>query len=165
MEIITEILRYPFMQRALVAGLALGILTAVLGVFVMLRRMAFFSEGIAHASLAGLMPLPFAILWALLVALFIYWFEHSTKLTTDTLIGIFFSSSMALGVLLMSFTQGYQPEIFSYLFGSILAISQIDLWVILALSLVILVWIFSSLRPLTYMSLNKDSASVAGVKT
>ncbi len=161
---------YPFMQRAFVSGALLAVLLAALGVFVTVRKMAFFGDGIAHSSLAGiavamlagLAPLPVALVWALFVALLIWRLERSTRLPSDTLIGVFFTASMALGVVLMSFSRGYQPELLSYLFGSILTIQSGDLLVTAALSLVIMGWLFLSFRSLTYMSLAEDSAAVAG---
>ena len=168
---ILDLLTYPFLQRAIIAGLLLGLLLACLGVYVTLRRLAFFGDGIAHASLAGiaiallsgLAPLPVALLWALLVAMFIFYLEKKVKLPTDSLIGILFTASMALGVVLMSFTPGYQPDLVSYLFGSILSIQTADLWITAAITAIILTWIFISFRGLTYASLAEESAAVSGV--
>lgn len=171
MELITEMIAQPFMQRALLAGVALSALLAALGIFVTLRKMAFFGDGIAHASLAGIAiavlagysPLPVAMAWAVAVAIAIFVLERSTRLTSDTLIGIFFTASMALGVVLMSLTQGYQPELITYLFGSILSVRPGDLALMLGTSAVILLWLASSFRELTYMSLAEENAAVAGV--
>ena len=173
MQTIIEMLSYPFMQRAFIAGIFLGLLLASLGVLATLRKMAFFGEGIAHASLAGIAlaifagmsPLPIAIAWAVLVAVIIYWLERSTQLSSDTLIGILFTASMALGVIIMSQTAGYQPELISFLFGSILTIRPSDLWVIGLCSVIILAWLIPSLKQLTYLSLNEDAARIAGMKT
>ncbi len=166
-----DMLSYPFMQRAFIAGVVLAVLLASLGIFVTLRKMSFFGDGIAHSSLAGiavavlagLTPLPVALVWALLVALLIWRFERSTRLSSDMLIGVFFTASMALGILLMSLTSGYQPELVSFLFGSILTIQPIDLTLIVALSAVIMVWLIASFKRLTFMSLAEDSANVSGI--
>lgn len=166
-----ELFTLPFMQRALIGGSVLGLLLACLGVFSTLRKMAFFGEGIAHASLAGiaialllgLTPLPVAILWAIFIAVSIFLLERFTKLPSDTLIGILFTSSMAFGVLLMSFTNGYQPELLSFLFGSILAVRTIDIIIMILATAIILIWLLRSLRQLTYLSLNEDSARVSGI--
>jgi zinc transport system permease protein len=166
-----EMLSYPFVQRAFIAGLLLAVLLASLGIFVTLRKMAFFGDGLAHSSLAGiaialllgLAPLPVALMWALVVALAIYLIERSTRLPSDTLIGIFFTASMALGVVLMSFTKGYQPELITYLFGSILGVRQSDLMLIVAAAAPIMAWLIASFRELTYLSLAEENAHVAGV--
>lgn len=161
------------MVRAMFAGSLLAALLAGLGVFVTLRRMTFFGDGIAHSSLAGIAiavligtsPLPVALAWAVGVALVIWKLERTTRLPTDTVIGIFFTASMALGVVLMSFTRGYQPELVSYLFGSLLAIREGDVMLIGLLTLVVLVWLALSSRQLAFMSLADENARVAGVRT
>lgn len=171
MEQLVAMFDYPFMQRALLAGMILGVLLPSLGIFVTLRRMTFFSDGIAHSSLAGiaiavlagLSPLPVALAWGIAVALLIFWLERSTRLPSDSLIGIFFTASMALGVVLMSLTTGYRPELLSFLFGSILAVQTTDLLVIICCAAAILAWEMLSFRQLTYLSLSEESAIVSGV--
>lgn len=173
MNFFLELFQFPFMQRAMIAGFILGILLACLGVITALRKMAFFGEGIAHASLAGVAigvlagfsPLPIAILWAIIVAISIFLIEQKTKLSSDTAIGIFFTASMALGVIMMNFTTGYQPELVSFLFGSILTITTPDLIIIAILSFIILAWFFTYLKQLIFLSLSEDQAFVAGIDT
>ena len=171
MDAVLALFHFPFMQRAIIAGAFLGILFACLGVLATLRKMTFFGEGVAHASLAGIAiailagvaPLPFAMAWAVIIAIVIFFLERSTKLASDTVIGILFTASMALGVILMNFSHGFQPELLSFLFGSILAIQTIDLIVIGVTSTIILAWFFTYLRQLTFLSLNQEGAYVAGV--
>ena len=166
-----EFLSYPFMQRAVIAGLFLGILLASLGVIVTLRKMAFFGEGIAHASLAGIAiavltgisSLPVAIVWSVILALLIFALEHRTHLSTDAVIGIFFTFSMAIGVVIMQLIPGYQPELISFLFGSILSISVADVLVTVGCTLVILSWYYLSRRQLLFLSLSEEQAIVSGV--
>lgn len=168
-----ELLQFPFLQRALVTGVLLALLLSLLGVFASLRGMAFFSEGIAHASLAGIAiailagvaPLPIALLWGVLVALGLFVLERRSVLSSDSLIGIFFTSSMALGVILMSLTQGYQPELLSFLFGSILTTNVTDLWVTLLATVLILAWLVPTLPQMTFLCLSEELAQVRGVKT
>jgi len=168
-----ELLQYPFMQRALIAGAFLAILLALLGVFVILRRMAFFSDGIAHASLAGVAigiilsqnPLLVAILFSILFALIIYFIEKKFSLASDAVIGIIFTSGMALGVMLMSLQPGYQPELMSFLFGNILAINQHDLWIILSIGIVVIAFTVYYLRQLILLALDESTAYTSGVKT
>jgi zinc transport system permease protein len=166
-----DILTHPFMLRALLSGALLAALLASLGIFVTLRKMAFFSDGIAHASLAGIAiailcgwaPLPVALAWAAAIALIIWRLERQTRLSSDTMIGIFFTASMALGVILMSYTRGFQPELLSYLFGSILAIRDADVVMTAVFTAAILAWLTLSFRQLTYLSLAEESAVVRGV--
>lgn len=172
MSTLVELLTLPFMQRALVGGVLLAVLLASLGVIATLRRMAFFGEGIAHASLAGLAiavltglaPLPIAVAWALLVALVIFILEKRTTLPRDTVIGILFTASMSLGVVLMSFMHGYQPELLTFLFGSILAVDTMDILFIAIATAIILTGLAANARSLVLVSLNEDSARVAGIR-
>jgi zinc transport system permease protein len=166
-----ELLQLPFMQRALVAGLVLGVLLSYLGIFVTLRKMAFFSDGIAHAALAGaaiglltrFSPLLSALLFSMLLAALVYWLEKKSSLSSDAIIGILFTSGMALGVVLISLRPGYQPELISYLFGNILAIRRQDLALIIVLAVVILAFIFSHKRKLTLLALDREMACMAGI--
>jgi zinc transport system permease protein len=170
-RIMAELLQLPFMQRALLAGLVLGVLLSYLGIFVTLRKMAFFSDGIAHAALAGaaiglltrFSPLLSALLFSMLLAALVYWLEKKSSLSSDAIIGILFTSGMALGVVLISLRPGYQPELISYLFGNILAIRRQDLALIIVLGAVILAFIFSHKRKLTLLALDREMACMAGI--
>jgi ABC-type Mn2+/Zn2+ transport system permease subunit len=166
-----DLFLYPFMQRAFLAGAMIAAVLACLGVFVTLRRMAFFGDGVAHASLAGIAiallagvsPLPIAMVWAVGIAVYIWRLERSTRLPPDTVVGIFFTASMALGVIIMSFTNGYQPDLISYLFGSILSIRNSDVVFIAMVTVSILAWVAVTYKQLVLMSLSEETAAVAGV--
>lgn len=166
-----ELLQLPFMQRALLAGVVLGLLLSHLGIFVTLRRMAFFSDGIAHAALAGAAiglltrsdPLHTALVFSALLAALIFFLEKKSRLPIDSIIGIMFTSSMALGVVLISLRQGYQPELIGYLFGNILAIRVADLVLIVALGAAILAFLLAQRRKLTLLALDREMAAMAGI--
>lgn len=171
MQELLHFFSYPFMQRALVAGLFLGILLSLLGVFAVMRRMAFFGEGIAHASLAGIAlaiffhadPLPVALAWSVFIAVAIWYVERKARLPSDSAIGLLFTASMALGVTLMSQTEGYQPDLLSYLFGSILAVRSEDLLLVCGMSVILLAWLFVKKRDLMLSSFSEDVARLRGV--
>ncbi len=138
-----EALQLPFIQRALIAGLLVGGLASYLGVLVVQRRLSFLGDGLAHAAFAGVAlglllqedPLWVAIPFAVGVSLAITWVRERSNLGDDTAIGIFFAVSVALGVLFMSLRQGFAPDAVAYLFGSILTVTQTDLWVMLLIAL------------------------------
>lgn len=166
-----EILQFPFMQRALIAGLTLGLVLAYLGIFVVLRRMSFFSDGVAHASLAGVAigvitgfyPLYSALLFSIILALVIYILESKTSIPSDAIIGILFSLGMSVGVILMSLKSGYQPELISFLFGNILAITPQDLLLIVPLALFLGGLVLMHQKEATLLSLNPEIAYISGV--
>jgi zinc transport system permease protein len=161
------------MQRALVAGVALGLILPFFGVFVTLRRMSFFGDGIAHATLAGVAigmiggvsPFLTALGLGALFGAGIYLLERHTTISSDALIGVLFTGGLAFGIVLISRQQGYRPELLSFLFGSILSIGSLDLTVIVIFSVAIVVVLLMLLRPLTLLALDKETAWLYGVST
>lgn len=168
MGILTE----PFMQRALIGALILAPLCALLGVFVTARRMAFFSDTVAHASLAGTAvaflvglsePTPGMLVVSLLVAASIVWLREKSGLYHDTIMALLLTGSVALGTVILSRLRGFRGEIHRVLFGDILAVGMTELVLAaLLLGLVILgaAWMLS---PLSLIAANEDLAHVAGI--
>lgn len=161
-----------FMQRALAAALLLGPLCALLGVFVTARRMAFFSDTIAHGALTGValgiwlgladLTLPM-ILFSLAIAAGILYLKEKTDLLTDTIMALLLSGSVALGILILSLTKGSRSEIHSYLFGDILAVQNQDVWFAAILFAVVFIGLFTSLSPLALITASEELAHVSGI--
>ncbi|MFA6071767.1 MAG: metal ABC transporter permease [Janthinobacterium sp.] len=170
---ILEYLQYPFIQRAFVAGIVLALLFAILGTYVILRQMAFWGDGIAHASLAGIAlalytgfnPLLVAVIVSIIFAILIFILERKTNLSNDALIGVLFTSFMALGVVILSLNKGYQPELLSFLFGNILAIGTFDLFIIISLGALIIIFLLIFQKQLSLLLFDRTSAYLAGIKT
>lgn len=170
----TEIimLTEPFMQRAILAALFLAPLCGLLGVFVTARKLAFFSDTIAHAALAGIalgvwwgaadptIPMVFT---SMLVACGLLWLKENTELLTDTLMALLLSGSVALGILILSKQPGFRGELHRYLFGDILAISSSDVWVAAILLGVVGMWTFYKLSALSLVSVQEDLAHTSGL--
>ncbi len=163
----------PFMQRALMGGLIVAVLLGWLGVFVTSRKMSFVGAGVAHASLGsialavllGLPPLPVALCFGVWFAVFLYYSEHYTDLSQDILLGILFAAGMATGIILLSLKQGYTPELTSFLFGNILAVTTVDLWISAVLGAVMVTLLALFRRQYTFMTIDAVGAKVAGVRT
>ncbi len=164
----------PFMQRALLAAAFLGPLCALLGVFVVARRMAFFSDTISHSALAGVAlgfwwgfadPTLPMIGFTLLVAVAMIWLQERTELLTDTIMALLLSGSVALGVIILSLLKGgnYQGELNRYLFGDIVAIGWRDVGLSGGLLAVVGVGLFLQLSSLTLLAAHGDIAHVCGV--
>jgi len=166
-----ELLQFPFMQRALIAGIVLALLLAFLGIFVILRKMAFWGEGIAHASLAGIAigllvsynPLITAIIFAIIFAILVYVLERKTSLAGDVIIGILFTASMALGIVLINLQSSYQPDVMSFLFGNILAILNSELYIMIIFSILVLLFLIFFRKQLTLLTFDRESAYLAGI--
>lgn len=132
----SDMLALPFMQRALGAGVLVGLLASYYGVFVVQRRMSFLGIGLSHAAFGGVAlglllsvnPLWVAVPFTVAVALGITWVTERGDVAGDTAIGIFFAVAVALGIVFLSFRQSYTADAFTYLFGSILAVGSSDLW-------------------------------------
>src|SRR5512136_1404763 len=139
-------LQYEFMKSALAAGIVASMLCGIIGIYIILNRIVFISDGIAHAAfggiglgyLLGLDPLFFGLVSALLTALGIGLLTSRTKVSEDTAIGVFMATGMALGILFLSMSRGYARDLFGYLFGNILAVTWQDVAVMVVLALIIL---------------------------
>lgn len=141
-----EILSLPFMQRALIGGAMVALLSSYYGVFVVQRGLSFLGSGLAHAAFGGVAlglllqtePLWIAIPFTVVVAIAIAWVKYKTELSNDTAVGIFFSVSMALGIVFLFLRREYTADAFTYLFGSILAVTKTDLWITVIMAAVTL---------------------------
>lgn len=168
-----EILSYGFMQRALITGVVVSILTGIISVFVVLRRVAFVGSGISHAAfggvaigfLAGINPIITAMIYSILIAFGIERISSRGRVAEDTAIGVFFSSSMALGIVLISLSKSYNIDLFGYLFGSILAISEKEMWLTIIITLVILTILVVIMKELLLITFNEELAVVSGIPT
>lgn len=168
---VLQLTSLPFVQRAAIGGISVAILSSTMGVLVVLRRSAFFGDAIAHASLTGValglllgwQPLLMAAVWAVMLGFGLPWLEKSTKLPMDSLLGLLLPFSMAIGVLLLTYIPGYQPELVSYLFGSLLSISWTDIGLMVALTVVALGLLLWQRRQLLLSSIDPDFAQLRGI--
>jgi ABC-type Mn2+/Zn2+ transport system permease subunit len=166
-----EILEFAFMQRALVAAALIGAVCAVVGVYVVLRGLSFIGAGIAHASfggvalgfLLGVNPVLTAIAFCLAIAWGIGFVARKGRVREDTAIGIFFASSMALGILFIGLMRGYNVDLFGYLFGSILAVTPQDVWIIASLGAGVLLVVGAFYKDLLFVIFDPQMAEVTGV--
>jgi ABC-type Mn2+/Zn2+ transport system permease subunit len=168
-----DILHYGFVQRALIAGIVSGTLLAVIGVYVVLKKMSFIGDGIAHSAFGGVAlglllganTTLAAIVFAWAVAMLIGVSKKASKTSEDALIGIFFAFTMALGVIFIGFNKNYNADVFGYLFGDILAVSESDVITIISISVVVLATIYVFFKELLFFSFDEEGARVAGINT
>lgn len=165
-------LEYGFMQRALIGAILMGALCPLLGVFVVIRRLAFFGDAIAHSAFTGIAlgiilgigPSVGAISFAVLVAAGMGTLQARSRIPSDTIIGVFFSGAAALGILMIGMMQGYRTSLFAYLFGDILGMGWADVWGAAILLGTVAVLVATLRRPLLQIALNRDLAAVQGVR-
>ena len=172
MDTLTNILFSPFFQRALLVGLALGLLMATMGVLVVLRRLSFFADAIGHSALAGIaLGLLFtsnafwpALIFTVLMALAISTIRRYSRLHLDTLLGVFFPGAMALGIIIIQTLPGYQTDLLALLFGDILSVQTSDIYLSVTLAIIIgtlLAWLGKKFIAIT---VNESLAQAEGVQ-
>ena len=145
-----ELLDYPFMHRALIAGAIVGLTCSVVGVIVVLRGLSFIGAGISHAALPGVAcglllgvsPALAALAVCCGVAVVVGAVTRHGRMSHDTSIGIFYAASMALGVMLLSLLPGNSLDLLSYLFGSVLIVSTNDVLFALGVGFGVLALLF-----------------------
>lgn len=166
-----EILRFAFMQRALSIGLIIGALGAVLGVFVVLKRLSFMGAGISHAAFGGIAlgyflgwdPILTAVIFCISVGIGISMLIENNRIKEDTAVGIFFTSTMALGILLIGLKKEYNIDLFGYLFGNILAVSREDLVISLVVGAIVALFLYFFFKELILSILDPEMARVIGL--
>jgi len=166
-----DFLQYDFMRNALAAGLGASVLCGVIGIYIILNKIVFISDGIAHSAFGGIGlgyflgydPLAFGIISAVLTALGIGMISSRARVSEDTAIGVFMATGMALGVMLLTLSQGYARDLYGYLFGNILAVTESDVLLISALTLIILSIIFLLYKEFLLLSFDPIYAQAIGL--
>lgn len=168
---IIELFQLPFMQRALIGGILTGLMGGMLGSFTILRQLSFFSDALGHSALLGIsiglliginpsvVLLPFAVCFALGVT---YLLER-TRLWTDALLNIIYSSSLAIAVIVLNFVGQYKGGLNNLLFGDILAVRELDLVLSSLLLIVCTVFIGLTLRTQMLLTLHEPLAIARGI--
>ena len=171
MQEIVSSLQFPFVQRAILGGVLVAVLTSWMGILVVLRRSSFFGDAISHSSLmgialgliAGLNPIAVAAAYAVFVSLLLPYLKKHSELPQDSLLGFILPFSMGIGIILLAFIPGYQPELISFLFGSILAISWSDILIIAIISVIALIVVLFFKEKFTFVSFDNEYAKVVGI--
>lgn len=166
-----EVLQFEFMRNALMAGLLTSVICGIIGTFVVVNRIAFLAGGIAHAAYGGIgiaffFGLPYIVGtlgFTLFAALIMAAVTLKARDRADTFIGVLWAGGMALGVLLLDLTPGYNVDLMSYLFGSILAVPKSDLWQMLVMCLSVGFIVIFFYNDFLAMSYDEEFAQLRGV--
>lgn len=167
-----EVLEFGFMQRALIAAVAVAITSSVIGLFLVLRRNSLFGDALSHVAFGGIAvglvanvyPLWTGLALAVIGALGITKLRQSTKIPADATVAILLSAGLAFGILLVSLSGGFTLDLFSFLFGSILLVSVNDTLAILSMTGVILTIVILLYRQLMYVTFDEEQARVSGLQ-
>ena len=166
-----EALQFEFMRNALLAGLLASIVCGMIGTLIVVNRIVFLSGGIAHAAYGGIgiaffFGLPHmvgTIGFSLIIAMIMAVITIKARHRADTIIGVLWAVGMALGVILLDLTPGYNVDLMSYLFGSILSVPDSDLILMAAICVLVFLIVFYYYHDLLAMSYDEEFAQLRGV--
>lgn len=166
-----DALQFEFMRNALMAGILTSLICGVIGTLIVVNRLVFLSGGIAHSAYGGIglafyLGIPYmlgAIGFSFFAAMIMAGVSMRAKQRADTIIGVIWAVGMASGILLLDLTPGYNVDLMSYLFGSILSVPLSDLISMTCVGLLILVLVAYHFQDMLVMSYDEEFALVRGV--
>ena len=166
-----DILQYEFIQNAILAGILVSIAAGIIGSLIVVNRMVFLAGGMAHTAYGGIGLAVFfgfpiflgASLFTIAAALIISAITLKQKNNIDTIIGLIWAVGMAIGIILIDLTPGYNVDLMSYLFGSILAVSSNDILYISILLTIIIATVTLFYREILAVSYDSEYAALSGV--
>lgn len=176
---IAGLLEYEFLQNAFLTGLLIGVVAPLIGVFIVVRRLSLIADALSHVTLAGiaaslllskkwslfagLNPLYLGMAFSVMGSLFIEKLRSVYKHYQELAIPIILSGGIGLGVIFISLADGFNTDLFSYLFGSVSAVSRIDLIIIFIISLLVILLIFLLYKELFLLSFDEEHAKASGI--
>ncbi len=166
-----EIFQYDFMIRAFQAGIAIGIVAPLVGMFLVVRRYSLMADTLAHVSLAGVAvglllvvnPIFSAIAFSVTAAIGIEGLRNSKRVFGEAVLALFLSGSLAIAVVILSLAKGFNANLFSYLFGSISTVSPADVWITVALAVVVFISVLLLYKELFFVSFDEEIAQASGL--
>lgn len=166
-----EIFQYGFIVRGFEAGVIISIIAPLIGIFLVLRRYSLIADTLSHVSLSGvaiglflkLNPLITAIVSSIIASIIIERLRISKKIFGESALAIFLSGSLALAIVIINLSHGFNVDIFNYLFGSISTVSQSDLYLIFLIGLAVLLIVIALYKELVYITVDEEAAQVSGL--
>lgn len=166
-----DIFHYSFMVRAFIAGGAIAVIAPMIGTFLVMRRFSLFADSLSHVALAGVAigiisgwyPVATAVAACVIAAFFIEKLRSENKIYGDAALSLFLSGSLAVALVLISLAHGFNVNLFSYLFGSVAAVEQIDVYIILGLAVVVMIVLLGFYKQMFFIGFDEEAAIVSGV--
>lgn len=173
LNLLTEMLSYPFMLRALVVGILISLCAALLGVPLVLKRYSMIGDGLSHVGFGALAiatalraaPLAVTLPVVVLAAFFLLQLHDSSKIKGDAAIALISTGSLALGVMVLSLTPGMNTDINNFLFGSILGVGEDEMWLTAGLSLMVILLCSLSYNRIFALTFDESFAQATGLRT
>lgn len=166
-----DIFTLDFFIRALIGGALIGLMAPMIGLFVVLRRLSMIGDTLAHVSIAGVAfgflinvyPLLLGLVFAVLAAFAIEYLRKAFRSYAELSIAIILSGGIALASVLFTLGRGFNMNVMSYLFGSILTLNQTDLWLVASVTVIIVLFVILFYKELFLLTFDEDAASVSGL--
>jgi zinc transport system permease protein len=166
-----DIFQYEFMIRAFIAGIAIAVTAPLIGNFLVAKRFSLIADTLSHISLTGVAlgllthtsPLAAAVLVTIVASVFIERLRVDKNISADAVLAMFLPGGLALSVILISLANGFNANLFSYLFGSISTVQTNDLWLIVTLAILTLSLVVFLYHQLFYTVFDEESATVKGI--
>lgn len=167
-----DIFTYSFMVRAFIAGTVIACIAPLIGSFLVARRFSLIADTLAHISLAGIAfgllvninPILSALAISILVALLLDRIRHNRYISGESALAMLLTGGLALAIILIGLAQGFNVDLFSYLFGSITTVRPFDLYLIVPLAIIVAILIFVFYKQLLYIAFDEEGARIAGIK-
>ncbi|WP_246596226.1 metal ABC transporter permease [Bacillus alkalicola] len=164
-------MRYPYLQNAMAAAVLVGVICGVIGCYIILRGMALMGDAISHAVLPGVVIAYMigasffigAVITGVLTALAIGYISQNSRIKEDSAIGIMFTAMFALGIVMITGLQGTSVDLWHILFGNVLAVSKVDLWITLGIGIFVLIAVIIFYRPLLLSTFDETMAKSSGL--
>ncbi|HWI46901.1 MAG TPA: metal ABC transporter permease [Rummeliibacillus sp.] len=176
---IESILHYDFLQNAFLSGIIIGVIAPLLGVFIVVRRLSLIADALSHVTLAGiagslylsqsvtafatLNPIYLGIISAVGGSVLIERLRRLYKHFEELAIPIIMSAGLGMSAIFISLAQGFSTDLFSYLFGSVSAVSRQDLWIVLGIAVVVIAFIYLFYKELFVLSFDEEYAKASGL--
>lgn len=166
-----NLLEYDFIVRGLLAGIAIAFIAPVVGIFLVLRRYSLIADTLSHVSLAGIAagfllninPVLSAIGATTLSSILIEKLRLSKRVYGESALALFLSGSLALAVILISLSNGFNSTLFNYLFGSIGTVTRSDVFLVIVLTIAVLGVILLLFKKLLFITFDEDMAKIDGI--
>ncbi|WP_449536995.1 metal ABC transporter permease [Ferdinandcohnia sp. Marseille-Q9671] len=176
---LSDIFQYEFLQNAFLSGLLIGFIAPLLGVFIVVRRLSLIADALSHVTLAGIAaslllekklglaqpinPIYMGMTFSVVGSLFIERLRTVYKHYQELAIPIILSGGIGLGVIFLSLADGFNTDLFNYLFGSVSAISRTDLWTVVGISVLVILIVVFLYKELFLLSFDEEHAAVSGI--
>lgn len=168
-----EIIQYEFFQKAIVALILVSIVSGIIGTLIVVKKISMVSGSIAHGAFGGLgiayylgfSPLFGAMTFSVIGALIISFISEKFRQYLDSILTIFWAGGMAIGLLFVFITPGYASDLFSYLFGNVLLIGNLDLFIVLGVSILVLISIAAFYKQIVATLFNEEFAKLKGINS